>query len=61
MKNKKKLDLKKMNVAQLGTIKGGIIKNPFRDIINTGAPSEQPFPGGGGCYSDAPTSCVVCV
>ncbi len=66
MKSKKKLSLKKMSIAQLGTVKGGnfdwlrtIAPTPTGDT--GGGPSEQPVGGGGVCYSDSPTSCVYCV
>ncbi len=62
MKTKKKLDFKKMSIAQLDTIKGGNILRQFPTLtIDEGGPSEQPVGGGGMCYSDSPTSCVHCV
>ncbi len=56
MKHRKKLNLKKMSVAQLDAIKGG-------NLLNTaeGLPSEQPVGGGDLCYSDSPMSCINCV
>ncbi len=61
MKNKKKLSLKKMSIAQLDMIKGGDIVNPF--LTGGATPSEQPIGGGNGglCYSDAQGSCGYCV
>ena len=62
-----KLTIKKMNITQLDATKGGYLNDHLRDVIGfpgdtiMTAPSEQPMPGGGGCYSDAPTSCLVCV
>jgi len=66
-----KLTIKKMNITHLDAIKGGHghYRDPLRDhmtftenTLTTSAPSEQPMTGGGGgCYSDAPTSCLVCV
>ncbi len=49
-----------MSIAQLDTIKGGNIINPFRQFTG-GEASEQPVGGGGICYSDTPTSCIHCV
>ncbi len=65
MKNKKKLSLKKMNVAQLDSIKGGDILWTFP----TGSmlPTADPNGCGNGTqglpcqYSQTPMSCAVCV
>lgn len=59
MKNKKKLNLKKMNITQLGSIGGGNATYPTRtaDVL----PTEQVVGGGGVCYSNARTSCLYCV
>jgi len=60
MKNKKKLGLRKMSVAQLGSVKGG---NPYGGYMQTANPD--------GCgmgthftsclYSQTPMSCQRCV
>ncbi len=60
MKVKKKLGLKKMEIAQLSTVRGGNLELIYREI-DTSGPSEQVVGGGGVCYSDSPTSCVHCV
>ncbi|MBG6132580.1 hypothetical protein IWQ47_003805 [Aquimarina sp. EL_43] len=65
MKSKKKLSLKKMNVAQLDSIKGGI--NWPHPITGPGLPTADPFGCGNGTqglacqYSQTPMSCQVCV
>lgn len=57
MKNKKKLNLKKMNVAQLGNIKGGVY--PFTTGITLLCGLDT---RGLACeYSRTPGSCQVCV
>ncbi len=59
MKSKKNLEIKKMKISQLSSIRGGHLDNPFRDLNKKA--SQQLAPGGDGCYSDTPTSCVYCV
>jgi len=66
MKSKKKLNLKKMNIAQLGATKGGNIDWTY-PTTGTGFPTANPTGCGNGTqglacqYSQAPTSCVHCV
>ncbi len=65
MKSKKKLSLKKIDVAQLNTISGGIHNWPRLTIHQL--PTANPDGCGNNTqgmacqYSAAPTSCIYCV
>lgn len=62
MKSKKKLSLKKMDIAKLDSIRGGNMNWP-----SPGLPTADPFGCGNGTqglacqYSQTPMSCQVCV
>ncbi|WP_106794123.1 hypothetical protein [Aquimarina sp. Aq78] len=66
MKSKKKLNLKKMNVAQLDSIKGGV-RFPSPVFTSPTLPTANPDGCGNGTqglacqYSQTPMSCMVCV